>query len=111
MRSNAIPGFLPSTHGFRFANRWPPGAAFELTVGYLRVGVGEVADGLCGGMCLAAADRFIRGEPIPGLTEPPAPGTALFGEIARRQLDSFDRLVVAPAKFIWATTRVARGWW
>jgi hypothetical protein len=25
MSSAAIPGFLPSLHGFRFANRWPAG--------------------------------------------------------------------------------------
>ena len=25
MRSSSVPGFRPSVHGFRFANRWPAG--------------------------------------------------------------------------------------
>lgn len=111
MRSNALPGFTPSVHGFRFANRWPAGPAFELRVGYLRVGVGEVSDGLCGGMCFAVADRYVRGEAAPDTLDAPARGTPLFGEIARRQLDSFDRLAVAPARFWSTSARLARGWW
>ena len=111
MRSNALPGFTPSIHGFRFANRWPAGPAFELRVGYLRVGLGEVSDGLCGGMCFAAADRYVRGEAAPDGVDAPARGTPLFGEIARRQLDSFDRLAVAPARFLSTSARLARGWW
>jgi hypothetical protein len=111
MRARALPGFRPSTDGFRFANRWPPGPAFEARAPYLRIGIGEVADGLCGGMCFVAADRYLLGRSIPSDAAVPAPGTDLFREIARRQLDSFDHLVVVPARFWAAAARVAAGRW
>lgn len=111
MRTRALPGFLPSTHGFHFVNRWPPGPAFEFRFGYLRIGIGEVADGLCGGMCFAVADRYLADEPVPPTSEVPAPGTPLFREIARRQLASLDRLVVVPMRFWWAGTLLATGRW
>ena len=110
MRANELPGFMPSRAGFAFANRWPSGPAFELRVRYLRLGIGEVAEGLCGGMCFAAADRFLRGEAVPAEAAPPAAGTALFREIARRQLDSLD-LGRVPTRFWWAAARVAAGRW
>ena len=103
--AGAVAGFLPSTAGFHFANRWPAGPAlrFEVRVpGPVPVGValaiGEVANGLCGGMALAAIDRFVRGEGPPPDREPPAPGTPLFGEIVRRQVDSLE-LGLAVARF------------
>ncbi|MBA3877193.1 MAG: hypothetical protein C0498_09705 [Anaerolinea sp.] len=111
MRSGAVPGFLPSRHGFAFANRWPAGPAFELRIRYLRIGVGEVAEGLCAGMCFAAADRFVRGEVPPTDTVPPARGTPLFHEIARRQLDSLHWLVMAPFRFWWTAARLRVGRW
>ncbi len=103
--ARAVAGFLPSTAGFHFANRWPAGPAlrFALRVpGPVPVGVeiaiGDVANGLCGGMALAAIDRFLRGEPPPADREPPAPGTPLFAEIVRRQVDSLE-LGLAVARF------------
>jgi hypothetical protein len=110
VRATELPGFLPSTSGFRFVNRWPAGAAFELRLPYLRLGIGEVADGLCGGMCLAAADRFLRGEPIPSDGDAPGAGSPLFKEIARRQLDSLELGFVA-ARFWWVAARVAADRW
>lgn len=111
MWSAALPGFLPSRHGFAFANRWPPGPAFELRVRYLRIGLGEVAEGLCGGMCFAAADRFLEGVTVPTDQVAPAPGTPLFREIARRQLDSLHWLVAMPLRFWSTSVRVRLGWW
>lgn len=111
MRSGEVPGFLPSRHGFAFQNRWPAGPAFELRIRYLRIGIGEVAEGLCAGMCFAAADRFARGETPPPDTAPPARGTPLFHEIARRQLDSLHWLVVAPTRFWWTAVRLRLHTW
>lgn len=111
MRAATVPGFLPSRHGFAFPNRWPAGPAFEWRAGYLRVGIGEVADGLCGGMCFAAADRYLRGEPPPPDTTVPAPGMPLFREIARRQVDSFHWLVGVPLRFWWTSARLRGGRW
>ena len=110
MRSGAVPGFLPSRHGFGFVNRWPAGPAFEWRVRYLRIGIGDVAEGLCGGMCFAAADRFLRGEAPPAGVTPPAAGSVLFGEIAHRQLDSLE-LGLTPLRFWLAAARRRGGRW
>ncbi len=91
----AVPGFLPSTAGFHFANRWSHGPVFRLGGRIpgpvpieLELLIGDAANGLCGGMALATIDRWSRGEPPPPDREPPAGGSGLFREIARRQLDS-----------------------
>ncbi len=111
MRTNALPDFRPSVHGFRFANRWPAGPAFQARAGYVRLGLGEVADGLCGGMCFAAADAYLGGEPVPFDVAPPEPGSPLFRTIAHRQLDSLDWLVMVPARFWLTAALVTAGRW
>ena len=114
--TRAIPGFLPSTAGFHFGNAWPHGPA--IVVGGrlpgpvpvdLEVRIGDTADGLCGGMALAARDRWLAGEPPPPDRQPPAFGTPLFEEIVRRQVDSLE-LGVAVVRFYraGATTPAAR---
>ncbi len=52
-------------------------------------------------MSQAVRDRFEGGEAPPLDQVSPAPATPLFDEIARRQLDSFDRFVIVPARFLW----------
>jgi hypothetical protein len=99
--SNAVPGFLPSRHGFRFANAWPGGPARTWNLGLVQLGIGDVGRGLCGGMAFAARDRFERSEAAPADVAPPAPGTSLFAEIVDRQFDSFGRLWIVPLRF-WA---------
>ncbi len=91
----AVPGFLPSTAGFHFANRWPHGPAIRLGARIpgpvpveLEVRIGDTANGLCGGMALATIDRWLRGEPPPPDLLPPPEGSDLFREIVRRQIDS-----------------------
>jgi hypothetical protein len=112
MRANGLPDFVPSERGFRFQNRWPAGPAFELHVRYLRIGLGEVSEGLCGGMCFAAADRYLLGEPAPDApASPPARGTPLFGEIARRQLDSLGILGTVSYRFWWTAVLLRTGRW
>ncbi len=92
-----VPGFLPSTGGFHFANRWPPGPALRLGLRLpgpvpvaLELRIGDTANGLCGGMALAAIDRWTRGVPPPPDREPPAEGSPLFREIVARQIDSLE---------------------
>jgi len=101
MASRSVPRFVPSIHGFHFANAWPSVPALWVGAGYLRLGIGDAAKGFCGGMSQAVRDRFERGEAPPPDRVAPAAGTPLFDEIARRQLDSFDRLVVVPLRFAW----------
>jgi len=94
-----VPEFLPSRNGFHFANRWPSTPAFSWGAGLIRLGFGDAARGLCGGMAFAVRDRFERGIAPPTDIGAPAAGTPLFDEIAHRQLDSFDRLVIVPFRF------------
>lgn len=101
MASRAVPGFTPSVHGFHFRNTWPSAPAFWLGRGYLRLGIGDASKGFCGGMSQAVRDRFERSEAPPPDRASPAPATPLFDELARRQLDSFDRFVVVPFRFLW----------
>jgi hypothetical protein len=108
MGSQAVPEFLPSRHAFHFANRWPSTPAFWWGAGLVRVGLGDAGRGLCGGMAFAVRDRFEQGTPPPVDTAPPAAGTPLFDEIAHRQLDSFDRLIVVPFRF-WRMSAQASG--
>src|SRR6185295_879722 len=87
--ANAVPGFLPSRNGFRFANSWPAGPARTWHLGLVHLGIGDVGRGLCGGMAFAARDRFARGESSAPDTTAPTPGSPLFIEIVDRQFDSF----------------------
>lgn len=95
MTRAAVPGFLPSVHGFRFANRWPPGPT--ITVGPLDprlLGIGDASAGLCGGMVATVRDLFEAGIAIPADAEPPANGSPRFRAIVRRQVESLDWLRV-----------------
>ena len=91
MPSNAVPGFLPSLHGLRFANRFPPGPT--LTLGGFdprRVGFGDASAGLCGGMALTTRDLFEARVPVPADEAPPANGSPRFRALVRRQVESLD---------------------
>src|SRR5262245_56996575 len=99
MASNAVPGFLPSRHGFHFANRWPPGPARTIHLGPVHIPIGDVGRGLCGGMAFVARDLFARHEDAPPDTAPPRPDEPLFKEIVDRQFDSFGALFIVPIRF------------
>ena len=95
----AVGGFRPSIHGFRFANRFPPGPT--IVIGPLdirRLGLGDASAGLCGGMTLTVRDLFEAGIPVPGGPEPPANGSRRFRALVRRQVQSLDWLRV-PLRF------------
>lgn len=85
-RSARVPGFLPSTHGFPFPNRFPPGRKFYLFTGpFGPVGVADATRGLCGGMVFAVIDLFHAGVcPVP--VEPIDP---LFRHFCRRLFTSW----------------------
>ena len=103
--SNAVPGFLPSTNGLRFANRWPPGPTIRFGPLDPRVlGIGDAAAGLCGGMAWFVREWFEAGRPIPTDAACPANGSALFTAIVRRQVRSLDWMRV-PLRF-WLAARM-----
>ena len=100
--TNAVPGFLPSTNGFHFANRFPPGPTLKLGVLDPRwVGIGDAAAGLCGGMAWSARERFVAGRPIAPDTEAPANGSPLFRSLVRSQVQSL-RWFLTSWRFWWA---------
>jgi hypothetical protein len=91
MASARVPGFLPSTCGFRFANAFWPQPLFRVPLAGLgHLLVGDASRGLCGGMVFAARDFFEHGCQPPTHCEPPEHGSPLFGYLVRRLFHSFD---------------------
>lgn len=88
----SIPGFLPSTNGLHFANRFPPGPTVRLGPFDTRwiAGLGDASAGLCGGMAWYVRERFAAGLPVPPDTEAPANGSPLFQALVRRQVLSLE---------------------
>lgn len=89
VESKTVVGFLPSTHALHFPNSFPPGPTVRL--GFLdprRLGFGDAAHGLCGGMCFYVRRITEAGRPVPPDRVPPANGTPLFQSLVREQLRS-----------------------
>jgi hypothetical protein len=81
--------FLPSINGLHFDNAFPDGPAVTFKFGPVQLGVGNAADGLCGGMVFAALDYWNEGQVPPPDTVPPVPGTPMFRYVLRRLIDSW----------------------
>lgn len=95
-----VPGFLPSSNGFGFPNRFPRVPVRRIGIpGVVSIPIGDASNGLCGGMALAARDYLEAGRPPPQDTDPPAEGTPLFRFLVDRLFDSFD-LPVGPARYL-----------
>jgi hypothetical protein len=93
VESNAVPDFLPSTNGLRFANRFAPGPTVRLgPIDPRWVGIGDASAGLCGGMSWYVRERFVAGLPVPPDTDAPTNGSPLFRALVRRQVQSLDWL-------------------
>jgi hypothetical protein len=93
VESNAVPRFLPSAQGLHFANSYAHGPT--VTFGPLDprwVGIGDAANGLCGGMSFYVRAKYKAGLPVPADTDVPANGSPLFKTIVRLQVQSLDLL-------------------
>jgi hypothetical protein len=88
--SVAIASFLPTTNGFRFANRWPPGSPLIRLPGPIGITLGDANSGLCGGLALAVADLHHAHRPPAPWTVAPAPGTPGFAYLRDRLIASWD---------------------
>jgi hypothetical protein len=86
--SICVPGFLPGLNGFRFPNRFAKAPILQFVVLGVEIGIGNTANGLCGGMVFAARDFFEAGKLPPSLTEAPVSG-ALFQFMVKRLFHSF----------------------
>jgi hypothetical protein len=82
-------GFLPSRDAFAFTNAWPPGPAVTVPTPLrgARIGIGNTAAGLCGGMIFAALDYWHAREQMPAAR--PEPGSPLQQYIVRRLITSW----------------------
>ncbi len=93
VETNAVPHFLPSLQGLHFANSYPPGPT--VTFGPLDprwIGIGDAANGLCGGMSWYVREKYRAGLPVPADTDAPVNGSPLFRAIVRFQVQSLDML-------------------
>ena len=69
MTTRTVPGFLPSTSGFAFANDFPKVPVRHIGIpGVVSVPIGDASNGLCGGMAFAARDYFEARMPPPADT-------------------------------------------
>jgi len=94
-----VPGFSPSSSGFRFANDFPKVPLRRIGIpGVVSIPVGDASNGLCGGMAFAARDYFEAGRAPPARTTAPARG-ALYDFLVRRLFDSFN-LPYGPARYL-----------
>ena len=84
-----VTGFVPSRHGFHFANAFPSVPDITIPIPLGRVELGDASNGLCGGMVFCALDYFLAKRPIPAMRTPPTTGE-LFDTIVRRLLNSFN---------------------
>ncbi len=89
----AVPGYLPSTHGFSFPNKWPSEHITSITLPdpFGDILVGDASWGLCGGMSFASRDYFeahLRAPRQP--TNPAGEGDPLFDYIVRRLAQSLN---------------------
>jgi hypothetical protein len=101
--------FLPSRDGLAFTNTWPPEPALSLPSPFGTIGIGNAANGLCGGMIFAALDYWNAGRPAP--VSRPAGGSPLYQFIVRRLIDSWHLPVGVARYYEWmnlpdANTRV-----
>jgi hypothetical protein len=99
MTRRVVPGFLPSTSGFRFANAFDHVPLRNIGIpGVVTVPIGDASNGLCGGMAFAARDYFEAGRTPPPDADPPSEGV-LFDFLVDRLFASFD-LPLGPARYL-----------
>jgi hypothetical protein len=91
--------FVPSADGFAFTNSWPAAPAVTVPTPFGPIGIGNAANGLCGGMVFAALDYWLAHQ-APPATEP-APGSALYKFIVRRLVSSWHLPVGVTEYFLW----------
>jgi hypothetical protein len=94
-----VPGFLPSTSGLHFTNRFPQVPLVTIDVLGIQVQIGDASNGLCGGMAFTARDYFEAGSAPPSNTEAPSQGP-LFDYLVQRLFDSFN-LPGGPVRYMY----------
>ncbi len=93
--------FLPAADGFAFTNSWPTAPAVTVQTPFGPIGIGNAANGLCGGMVFAALDYWQARETPP--SKQPAPGTPLYQFIVKRLIDSWHLPAGVAEYYLWMT--------
>src|SRR5438093_495113 len=97
-----VPAFTAERCGFLFPNRFASAPALLIPIpSYGDVPIGNVANGLCGGMAFAARDFFEAHIDPPQVEDPPAADTRLFNYLVDRLIDSLDLPSGALRYFQW----------
>jgi hypothetical protein len=94
VQTKVVPGFLPSTSGLHFTNRFPTGIPIEtITIPVVNkdIPLGEAANGVCGGMVYAVLDSFLAAPRMQPPTTRSTPGgdSPITAYLIRRLKDSF----------------------
>jgi len=84
--------FLPSSHGFKFINKFSGYFLPYSTPAFMSSRKVSSKYGLCGGMCAAVYDFALAGRPIPPITDVPKQGTRLQRYLFQRQMDTLGGL-------------------
>ena len=92
-------GFVPSRDGFAFTNAWPSEPAICVPTPFGRVGIGNAARGLCGGMVFGALDYWHAGTRPPA--DRPAARSWAFRFIVRRLIRSWHIPVGVARYYYW----------
>jgi hypothetical protein len=83
----ASTAFTSQANGFHFTNSFD--FSFDLDLPLVgSIDLGDVAYGLCGGMCFAALDFYYAGKPIPSQVTVPDVGSSLHLYLVDRQVES-----------------------
>jgi hypothetical protein len=85
-----LTGFKPSTSGLHYANSWPSEPDLQVPTPFGPIGIGDAANGLCGGMAFAVGDLFMAHRQPPADTSNPSGGSGAFNYIVGRLFDSFN---------------------
>jgi hypothetical protein len=94
-----VPGFAPSSFGFRFPNQFPKVPLRRIGIpGVVSVPIGDASNGLCGGMVFASRDYFEERRRPPQRTTAPGKGP-LYDYLVVRVFDSFN-LPYGPMRYL-----------
>jgi hypothetical protein len=94
-------GFLPSRDAFGFPNDWPNEPALSVRTPLGRLGIGNAARGLCGGMVFGALDYWYAGAEPPASV--PGPDEPLFRFIVLRLIQSWHIPAGVARYYYWMT--------
>ena len=100
MAASDSSGFVPSADAFGFTNEWPSAPAVTVQTPFGPIGIGNAANGLCGGLVFGSLDYWHAGV-LPPPQHRPAPGTPLYKFVVRRLIDSWNLPAGAAEYYLW----------